>query len=275
VGSVTSLTGVTLSFHSLGEIDLESRAAAAAGSGFTLVGLSVRRTVAWLADHPLGELLDLLARHGLAVGQLEVICPLRAEPDPLEGPAIALARDLGCGSIQASAPCDVDAATAADRLAAFADRAADVGAGISLEFLPWTNLASVAMAADLVRRAARPGLGVCVDVWHLYRSGAAPVVLDGLWPWINALQLSDGPLQSALPADLHQDCIRNRLVPGAGEFDLVGLLAAARRHAPTCHLSLEVICDELRALAPPEAVARIAAGTRNVLAAVDLEAVRA
>lgn len=272
---MTTLADVTLSFHSLGEIDLEARAAAAAAGGFRLVGLSVRRTVAWLADHHLDELRDLLDRHGLAVGQLEVITPLLVEPDPLQGAAIDLARQLGCPSIQASAPCDLDAATAAERIGQFADRAADAGAGVSLEFLPWTNLPSVGMAADIVRRSDRPGLGVCVDVWHLYRSGSAPVALAGLWPSINALQLSDGPVRSVQPDDLRTDCVHNRQIPGHGEFDLVGLLAAARRNVPSCHLSLEVISDDLAARPRADAAVALAAGVQTVLAAVDLEAVRA
>ena len=73
---MTTLADTTLSFHSLGEIDLDLRAAVAAAAGFRKLGLSVRRTRVWLEEHPLAELQTLLDRHGLTVGELEVLVPL-------------------------------------------------------------------------------------------------------------------------------------------------------------------------------------------------------
>ena len=264
-----SLLDVTLSFHTLGEVDLETRCEAAAAAGLRKVGLSIRRTRVWLRDHPVAELADLLGRHGIVVGELEVLRPLGAEPDEHEDFALGLARELAVPLIQAIGPGAGGPGECAARLARLADRAADQGTTISLEFLPFTNVPTIAAAAELVDTADRANLGICLDAWHLYRSGGSVADVAGRWPRVASIQLDDGPLTPDVLDDLLTDCMHHRRLPGDGEFELVALLSGAERHGGDYSLSVEVISDRLRASSSPGEVAqRVAAATARTLAAV-------
>jgi sugar phosphate isomerase/epimerase len=239
---VKTLADVTLSFHTLGEVDVYERAEAASAAGFRKLGLSIRRTRAWLDEHSLPELREVLARHGLVVSELEALAPMKVEPDPHADFALELARSLDCPLIQVIGPYDGTAVEAAERLRALADRAP--GVTFSLEFLPFTNITTAELGVDLVRAVDRPNVGLCVDFWHLYRSGGSPADLAPLWPHVVSMQLDDGSLVAEDP-DLYTDCVHNRRLPGAGEFDVAGLLAQAQRNRPGYSLSIEVISDEL------------------------------
>jgi len=267
--AVKTLDDVTLSFHTLGEVDLEARASAASAAGFRSIGLSIRRTRAWLQDHPLAQLTDILGRHDLVVGELEALRPLGAEPDEHEDFALGLALDLGTPLIQLIGPADGSVGERAARLARLAERAANQGVRLALEFLPWTNVPTVTAAAEIVSAAGWANAGVCVDVWHLYRSGGSVDDLGPLWPYVASIQLDDGPLVPDIADDLHLDCLHHRLLPGEGAFDLVSILADAGSHAPTYALSIEVISDRLAQLPTAEAAQLAASTTSRTLAAVE------
>jgi sugar phosphate isomerase/epimerase len=207
-------------------------------------------------------------RYGLSVGELEVLVPLGNEPDQHEAFAIGLARDLRCPVIQLNGPFEGTIAEGAQRLRALVDRSVDSDITFSLEFLPWTNVPTAAIGAQLVAAVDRPNVGICVDAWHLYRSGGKVDDLAGLWPFVTSIQLDDGPVLSDRPDDLREDCVHNRRLPGSGEFDLVGLLSGAERNAPDCSLSLEVMSDELKARPLDEVAALLASSTIATFAAV-------
>jgi sugar phosphate isomerase/epimerase len=262
-----TLADTTLSFHSLGETLPAARAAAASAAGFRRLGLSIRRTRAWLADHPLGELTDLLDEHGLVVGELEALAPMRAAPDQHAEFALELARVLDCPVIQLIGPYEGTEDDAVARLSDLAQLFTGEGRRLSLEFLPWTNIPSASAASGLLTRVGEPGIGMCVDLWHLYRSGGAPADLGALWPQVVSIQLDDGPLVPYVP-DLFTDCIHHRRLPGDGEFDLVTVLAQAARYAPGYSLSIEVLSDQLKGRPVDEVALRLAASVRTTLDAV-------
>jgi sugar phosphate isomerase/epimerase len=273
VARATTLADATLSFHSLGEVEPAVRAAAAAAAGFRKVGLSIRRTRAWLSDHPITELTDLLDEHGLVCGELEALIPMRAVPDQHAEFALDLARVLDAPLIQLVGPYDGTTDDAVTRLSDLGHLFAGEGRSLSLEFLPWTNVPSAAAAADLLTQVGDPTIGMCVDLWHLYRSGGAPSDLDQLWPRVVSIQLDDGPLVPDVP-DLFTDCTHYRRLPGDGEFDIVTVLAEAARNAPGYSLSVEVISDDLMRLPVDEVARRMAASVTATLAAVE-ESLRA
>ena len=264
-----SLADVTLSFHSLGEAAPEVRAAAASAAGFRKLGLSIRRTRAWLADHSITELTDLLDEHGLVVSELEALAPMRTVLDQHTEFALDLARVLDCQVIQLIGPYDGTGDDAVARLSDLAHLFSGEGRMLSLEFLPWTNIPTAAAAADLLARVDDPSVGMCVDLWHLYRSGGAPADLAAAWPYVASIQLDDGPLVPDLPDDLFTDCTRHRRLPGDGEFDIVTVLAEAARHAPGCSVSVEVISDDLKRRPVHEVAQRLAISVRATLAAVE------
>jgi len=249
---VKNLADVAVSFHTLGEAEPHARAEAAGAAGFRRLALSPRRLRPWLVDHPVQELHDLLSANGLVVSELEALKVLGAEPDENTDFALSIARELGATLIQVVGPYDGSLDDAASRLQALADRPDAAGITLSLEFLPFTNVTTPAIAVDLMRLVDRPNVGLCLDFWHLYRCGGSPADLEDLWPYLAAVQMDDGPLVPEHP-DLFTDCTHNRRLPGAGEFDVVGLLAEAERRHPDFALSVEVISDDLKALPLAEA----------------------
>lgn len=258
-----------LSFHSLPPVPIEDRVAAARAGGFDRIGLSCRRTGAWLAaGHDLRELRDLLAAHGVAAAELEALSVLRAGPDPHEDVAFLLADALGAGYVQVIGPYEGSFDDAVARFGAFCDRAGEHGLVVGLEFLPWTNVPDAATAARIVTRAGRPNGGVCVDLWHLHRSGWVRADLDPLWPAVRGLQLNDGPRVADEP-DLLADCLRNRRLPGDGEFDVAAAVVEAARRVADLRLSVEVIAERNRHRPAVEVAVELGRAVRRVTAGVD------
>jgi 4-hydroxyphenylpyruvate dioxygenase len=79
------------------------------------------------------------------------------------------------------------------------------------------------------------------------------------------VQLNDGPLTRRDP-DYYTDCTSYRVVPGEGDFDLVGFIRTLDGMGVDVPISIEVISLELDQLPPVEAARRIADGARSVLA---------
>lgn len=262
-----TVSDFTLSFNCLDEIPLETRFAAARDAGFVEVGLSVRWMKQWLESNDLVHLDFLLAEHGLRVAELEAIRVMSEEQDPLEDIAAMLAEHLRPLRLQAVGPYSGSVADAARRAGRVADRFSTWNVDVVLEPLPFTNMQSPAEAAAIIQLADRPNLSMCMDVWHLYRCGLPLSHLNGLWPYISTIQFNDGTLLCQHPEDLREDCLRNRRIPGLGEFDLVGLVRARNQNRPDSTFSIEVIATELKAQDPFLTARQIAVGLDSVLQA--------
>ncbi len=206
------------------------------------------------------ELLALLAEHGTRVLELEA---LPFFTDAALDTFVHLVATFGAERIQVTPPFSgaVDRAAAAEWLGGFADRVAPFGASLAIEFLPFTDVADAASAVEIVERAGRSNVGLCVDSWHVFR-GAGLLSIVGLDPALVVnVQFDDGPLEPVLD-DYVQDCLHYREPPGDGEFDLRAFLELLPDTAP---LSVEVIDDDLDLLAPAAAAALLMEATRSYL----------
>jgi sugar phosphate isomerase/epimerase len=99
------------------------------------------------------------------------------------------------------------------------------------------QVGSLAAALDLVQAIGRPGkVGVNADVLHLMRAGESLADLAGAPAgYILYGQLADGP--ALAPDNLDFEASSNRLLAGAGVFDLGGFVRAL----PTgCPISVEI-----------------------------------
>lgn len=248
---------------------MQERVDSVQAAGFTDLGLSIRWMTLWLADHDLGELDSMLESGGLRVGELEALRIMGSEPDPREETAALLAERYRPARLQCTGPYEGSVNDAAVRAARVADRFAEWGVDVVLEPLPFTNMATPADAAEIITLADRPNLSMCLDVWHLYRAGLGLDALAGLWPYITTVQLNDGTLIAQDP-DLYADCLHNRKITGAGEFDVVGLLRMARQHRPDSTYSVEVISTELRSQDAALTSMQIAEGLATVFAQADV-----
>lgn len=265
---VPVLSDFTFSFNCLPEVPLDERFAAASAAGFTDVGISIRWLGLWLDEgHDLDEFESLLVRHGLRLTELEAVRVMQEEPDPKMELVPALAERFRPARLQSVAPYAGSLDDAAARSGAVADLMAQWGVDVVLEPLPFTNMQTPADAAQIIQRADRPNLSMCMDVWHLYRMGLGIDHLDGLWPFISTVQFNDGMVVSELPDDLLQDCLVNRRIPGQGEFDLVELIRQRNIHRPDTTFSIEVISSALQQQDSFTTAQQIAGGIEAVLTA--------
>jgi sugar phosphate isomerase/epimerase len=120
-------------------------------------------------------------------------------------------------------------AAVVDRFGELCNRAAPAGVTVVLEFLPIFSIATLHDAVAVVQEANRPNGGVLVDTLHLARSGGgvkdiATVPLS-LFPY---LQLADATarLDDPTPANLREEALHGRLLPGEGDLPLAATLAA-------------------------------------------------
>ncbi len=112
-------------------------------------------------------------------------------------------------------------------LAALCADAAVYGMTVTLEFMPYSAVRTVADTAGLLAAAGAPNLDVLVDALHLARSGGTPAGLQVLDPrQIGVVQLCDAPAAAPLPDRLRDESVNRRLYPGEGELPLDALLDA-------------------------------------------------
>jgi sugar phosphate isomerase/epimerase len=248
MNSRTNAPEFVLSHFSLGRYHpIEQRVAAAAAAGFDGIGLYIGDYQRLGAEGRAGASLDeLLDAHGMRVREIEVVSAwARPGTDDrgFEATAWEMADRWACRYLQAIGPFDGTVAEAAAAFAGLCDRAANHGLVVGLEFLPFTNIADARVALEIVERADRSNGGVCVDVWH-HRRGLNDIdaILAIPPSRITGVQLNDGPLTQELD-DYKDDCLRRRVAPGRGDFNVVDFVRALLDHGVTVPWSAEVCSD--------------------------------
>ena len=218
------------------------------------------------------DMRSLLEEHGLEIAELEAVADwgLGGEAGvrsrAREQRYYAIAEALGARSLLAVSDLEDPLELVVERFAALCDRAAQQGLLVALEFLPWSTIADAATAEPIVRLADRPNGGLLVDSWHYYRGTPDPAALRAAGgARIVGVQLNDAPL--AAEADVLDESLHRRLMPGAGELDVVGLVRLLDELGVEAPIGVEVFSDAL-AERPAADVARLAAeATRRLLAA--------
>jgi len=219
-----------------------------------------------VGDTPLlREVERRLAATGVKVLDVEIF---RLKPATRAGDyeaAMASAARLGASELLVAGN-DPDEARLIDRFAAFCDLAASYGLGANLEFMPWTDAKDLRQAARIIERAERDNAGVLIDAFHLSRSRSRIEDIAMIAPSrLRFMQLCDVPavIPSTMDAIL-AEARTERLFPGEGGVDLLGLLRAVPREIP---LSLEVPTHTLaRTVGAAERARRLLAATKRVLA---------
>ncbi len=256
------------------------RVAAAADAGFAAISLfphDYRRALeSGLCD---ADLRTVLRDHGLVIAEIDPLLSwLPGEPSGAgvraEGAAFlaagedefyAIADALGARSINAALadPRGAEPDRIADAFGALCDRAAAHGLLVTLEFLPWTAIGDAAAATRVVEKAGHAAGGVMLDAWHHFRSAAPLAAIDARR--VTGIQLSDAPARAE--ADPIDETLHRRLVPGAGDADLAGLLCHLEAGGCGAPIGVEVFSDALAA-EPLGAIARRTAdAARRCLAA--------
>ncbi len=248
---------------------IEDRIALAAAAGFAGIGLYIGEYQRLVSEGLAGSWLDeLLDEQQIAVAEIEVVSSWArpgSDDRGFEASAWEMADRWECRYLQAIGPFDGSLEHAGHAFGGLCDRAAEHGLIVGLEFLPFTNIVTAADALQIVEAANRDNGGVCVDIWHHAR-GANDLSLIAAIPGhrVTGIQMNDGARTAALP-DYKEDCLRNRVPPGTGEFDVVELVSCLRTIGATVPWSLEVCRDLTNGPSAAEHVRACADGMRALL----------
>ena len=242
---------------------LEDKLAAAAAAGFDGVELFENDLI--VSPSGPAEIRRRCADLGLSIDLYQPFRDFEAVPPGLHKANLRRARrkfdvmtELGADTVLVCSSVSPDAIDddelAAEQLRALADLAAERGLRVAYEALAWgKHVSGYEHAWRIVRRAAHPALGVCLDSFHILSKGHDPAPIRAIpGEKIFFLQLADAP---RLPMDVLPWSRHHRLFPGQGDFDLTaftGHVLAAGYRGP---LSLEVFNDVFRQTDPrPAAV---------------------
>ncbi|MGH1483598.1 MAG: sugar phosphate isomerase/epimerase family protein [Geminicoccales bacterium] len=125
--------------------------------------------------------------------------------------------------------------------------AADAGTRLSLEIVPFANLATIEQGLALWNGAGVGNGGILVDIWHIVRGGMSyDQVRQMPKEAITAVELND-----ALPdiqGTLVHDTLHCRELPGDGFFDVPAFLHALRDAGYEGPYGVEILSDKHRQL---------------------------
>jgi sugar phosphate isomerase/epimerase len=134
---------------------------------------------------------------------------------------------------------------ARQKLAVLVEQAAEVGAQVCVEFLPWSAVPDLATAWALVEPLG-PNAGILVDSWHWQRQpgGPCPELLASIpGERIGYLQLCDADEQPV--GDSLTEAMTNRLLPGDGAVDFASLVAQLRGMGAEPFVATEIFNPKL------------------------------
>jgi sugar phosphate isomerase/epimerase len=178
--------------------------------------------------------------------------------------ALAAAAELGAVDFLAVG-FDSDWPRLVANFAALCEAAASYGLRVSLEFMPYLPVRTVADAARLLHDADQPNGGIVVDALHLARSNGTPADIAGVdASRISYVQLCDAPRVRPATMERREESLRHRLYPGDGELPLFDLMDVLR---PNVTIDLETPCAADAHLPFDERARRAGEAARRFLAA--------
>jgi sugar phosphate isomerase/epimerase len=254
-------------------VPLRERIEAAAAAGFTGFGVLAVDLAVAEREHGLAGIRAMLADNGVVHLELEGLPgwwsggPERAGSDELRRFMLTAAEALGARHLKVTpdtSGAPWDAGHWASEFALLAGQAADAGAHLGIEFLPWSNIRTVHDALRLVEDAGHPAGGVVIDVWHVERAGTSPAELAVLpLHRIVGVELADA--DGEVVGTLFEDTVDRRRYCGEGSFDLAGIVTALRAAGWAGPWGVEILSTEHRRLDVRQAAAHAATTTRGLL----------
>ncbi len=240
--------------------DWRDRCAQAARVGFAGLGL-------WHADvshqlengSSLKEMRSIFDDAGLRYLEVEFLADFfvesseraRQESDRLrkqlfETAAAFDAHHIKVGNIPGT-PCELGRLT--EEFAALCDDAAlHTDAKIVYEFMPFdVNVNTLDAAVNLVDEPNRLNGALAIDTWHMAKLGITPAQLRRVPAhYLGWVELSDGQFENM--EDRVDETVNHRRLPGEGEFDIPGYVAACRHAGYPGPWGVEVLSAALRSL---------------------------
>jgi sugar phosphate isomerase/epimerase len=257
-------------------VPLRERIEAAAAAGFTGFGVLAVDVATAVREHGLSGIHAMLTDNGIAHLELEGLPdwwsngPERARSDGLRQFVLTAAEALGARHLKVTPDTSGTPWEPGHWAAEFgllAAQAADAGARLGIEFLPWSNIRTVHDALGLVEDAGHPAGGIVIDVWHVERAGTPPHELAALpLHRIIGVELDDADRE--VVGTFFEDTVDRRRYCGEGSFDLAGLITALRAAGWSGPWGVEILSTEHRRLDIRQAAAHAATTTRELFEAV-------
>jgi sugar phosphate isomerase/epimerase len=239
--------------------DWRDRCAHAARVGFAGLGLWHADVAHQLQTRTLTEMKQIFDDAGLRYLEVEFLADFFAEPGTPERQASdALRRQLfdtaaafGAHHIKVGnipgTPCELPRLT--EEFARLCEDAAQhTDAAVAYEFMPFdVNVNTLETALALVTDAGAANGGLAIDTWHMSKLQIAPEELRRIpAEYLTWVELSDGQLETM--DDAIDEVINHRNLPGEGEFDIPGYVAALRDAGYEQPWGVEVLSTDLRSL---------------------------
>lgn len=224
---------LSLAHLSVLEADPSELVELAAATGYDCVGLRLLPVTAnevaspLIADALLLRALKAKARDA-GVGVLDIeLFKVTPNIDVKElGPALSAAAELGAQCLLTQIH-DEDFERAADKYASLCDLARKHDLSCDIEFLTWTPMRDLATAGRFIKKVERDNAGICIDALHFFRSGCRLEEIDRTPPkWLHYAQMCDAAFATvATPEEMIRTAREDRLLPGEGVLDVVGVIA--------------------------------------------------
>jgi sugar phosphate isomerase/epimerase len=252
-------------------LDLHDRIDAAAGAGFTGFGILANDLSAYLdSGRTLPELRQRMADAGIRHVELEFLTGWWLPDDEVPPEDIAKT-ELLLRASEALQPYHIktgpDITGGEFHLDRYAERFhrigqafADAGTVLSMEFMPFANVSTLAQAVDLVRAAGHPACGLMIDIWHLMRgSGTIDELRSVPMEYITGVELDDG---SAIAVGSgYDDTVLRRKLCGQGDFPITEFIHTVQDMGWTKPWGVEILSETYRKRPMAEAVAETFATT--------------
>jgi sugar phosphate isomerase/epimerase len=152
-------------------------------------------------------------------------------------PALETAAELGARQVITSV-WTADRKYALESVAALCDEGKKLGLTMNLEFVTWSNVASLREAVGICRSVKRDNLGLLIDTLHFNRSRVPLGELDSApKEWFHFAHVCDAPGEIPTTSEgLIHTGREERLYPGEGAIDI----AAIVNRLPQVPYSLEI-----------------------------------
>lgn len=244
---------------------LHDRIMAAGRAGYTGFGILGADLAAYLAaGHSFDELRTRLDDSGIRHIELEFLTGWWLPDDDVH-PAERENRTLLLRASEALQPFHVktgpDINGGEFHLERYAERYrsagaafADAGTVLSMEFMPFADVSTLAQAVDLVAAADHPACGLMIDIWHLMRgSGTFEELRTVPLHYITGVELDDGAATQV--GSGYEDTTLRRKLCGQGEFPVTDFIRTVQDMGWTRPWGVEIISETYRKRPIAEAIA--------------------
>lgn len=235
--------------------DLRYRVECAGRLGWSGMGLLHSDVVSALNGMGLLALDDLLRANGIKHVELELLDgwwqgEANSEAWARRETLLSAAPVLGAGAIKITADLTgepVGFEVYVRELRRLADSAQDLGTRIAMEFMPFAHFSDARSAARLIGEVDHQAAGLCVDIWHVHRSGMSYEELIASIPpdRIFLAELGDAALYPQ--GTLREDSRRHRRYPGEGQLDVPRFVHLLVEAGFDSYWGVEILSDTHRA----------------------------